>query len=118
MDALALARVQFAANITFHILFPAITIGLAWLLVYFKARENRTGEGRWREWSDATGKFKIIARYISRTESDVTIRKQDGSDVTIPIDRLAVKLRRQVRETPITGKETLIAGVNPIRVGD
>ena len=49
MDALALARVQFAANITFHILFPAITIGLAWLLVFFKARENRTGEGRWRD---------------------------------------------------------------------
>ena len=49
MDALTLARVQFAANITFHILFPAITIGLAWLLVYFKARENRTGERRWRD---------------------------------------------------------------------
>ncbi len=49
MDALALARVQFAANITFHILFPAITIGLAWLLVYFKAKENRTGEERWRD---------------------------------------------------------------------
>ena len=49
MDALTLARVQFAANITFHILFPAITIGLAWLLVYFKAMENRTGESRWRD---------------------------------------------------------------------
>ena len=44
MDALALARVQFAANITFHILFPTITMGLAWLLVYFKAKHNRTGE--------------------------------------------------------------------------
>ena len=49
MDALALARVQFAANITFHILFPAITIGLAWLLVFFKSRENRTGETHWRD---------------------------------------------------------------------
>ena len=49
MDALALARVQFAANITFHILFPAITIGLAWLLVYFKSRENRSGESYWRD---------------------------------------------------------------------
>ncbi len=49
MEALTLARVQFAANITFHILFPAITIGLAWLLVYFKAQENRTGESYWRD---------------------------------------------------------------------
>ena len=49
MDALALARVQFAANITFHILFPAITIGLAWLLVFFKTMYNRSGEERWIE---------------------------------------------------------------------
>ena len=34
MDALALARIQFATNMTFHILFPTITMGLAWLLVY------------------------------------------------------------------------------------
>ncbi|MFN8916268.1 MAG: cytochrome ubiquinol oxidase subunit I, partial [Burkholderiales bacterium] len=32
MDALLLARVQFAANITFHILFPTISIALAWVL--------------------------------------------------------------------------------------
>ena len=49
MDALALARVQFAANITFHILFPTITMGLAWLLVYFKTKQDRTGEAHWGE---------------------------------------------------------------------
>lgn len=49
MEALALARVQFAANITFHILFPAITMGLAWLLVYFKTKQDRTGESHWGE---------------------------------------------------------------------
>ncbi len=38
MDALMLARVQFAANITFHILFPTISIGLAWLLLFFRWR--------------------------------------------------------------------------------
>ena len=32
MDALVLARVQFAANMSFHILFPTITIALCWLL--------------------------------------------------------------------------------------
>ena len=47
MDALALARIQFATNITFHILFPTITMGLAWLLVFFKTRQDRTGEGHW-----------------------------------------------------------------------
>jgi cytochrome d ubiquinol oxidase subunit I len=49
MDALVLARVQFAANITFHILFPTITMGLAWLLVYFKTKHDRTGEAHWSD---------------------------------------------------------------------
>ena len=38
LDAIQLARLQFALNISFHILFPAITIGLAWLLLYFRIR--------------------------------------------------------------------------------
>ena len=44
MDALVLARAQFAANISFHILFPTISIALAWLLVFFKIRETRSSE--------------------------------------------------------------------------
>ncbi len=40
MDTLDLSRIQFAANITFHILFPAITIGLGWFIVYFKLRHS------------------------------------------------------------------------------
>ncbi|MEM7194971.1 MAG: cytochrome ubiquinol oxidase subunit I [Pseudomonadota bacterium] len=47
MDPLALARIQFAANISFHILFPTITIALAWLLVMFKFMHHRTGDNRW-----------------------------------------------------------------------
>ena len=46
-DALLLARAQFGLNIGFHILFPSITIGLAWLLVYFRARYAATGEAAW-----------------------------------------------------------------------
>jgi len=38
LNTLALSRIQFAANISFHILFPTITIGLGWLLFYFKLR--------------------------------------------------------------------------------
>jgi cytochrome d ubiquinol oxidase subunit I len=47
LDALILARIQFAANITFHILFPTITIALGWILLYFKLRFNKTGEKAW-----------------------------------------------------------------------
>ena len=41
MDPLLFARIQFAANITFHILFPTISIALGWTLLYFKLRHNR-----------------------------------------------------------------------------
>ena len=41
MDPLLFARIQFAANITFHILFPTISIALGWTLLHFKLRHNR-----------------------------------------------------------------------------
>jgi cytochrome bd ubiquinol oxidase subunit I len=46
-EALILARVQFGLNIAFHILFPTITIGLAWLLVVFRVRYERTRDPAW-----------------------------------------------------------------------
>ncbi|MBD5779557.1 cytochrome ubiquinol oxidase subunit I [Pelagicoccus sp. NFK12] len=49
MDAFVLSRIQFAANITFHILFPSITIGLGWLLLYFKFRFQRSKDEKWME---------------------------------------------------------------------
>lgn len=49
MDTFFLSRLQFAANITFHILFPTITITLGWLLVFFKLRYSRTRDGKWME---------------------------------------------------------------------
>jgi cytochrome d ubiquinol oxidase subunit I len=47
MDATLLARIQFAANISFHILFPTITIALGWVLLFFKLRFNATGDEKW-----------------------------------------------------------------------
>jgi cytochrome d ubiquinol oxidase subunit I len=37
-DPLLLARAQFGLNIGFHILFPSITIALAWILAYLRVR--------------------------------------------------------------------------------
>ena len=49
MDALTLARIQFGANISFHILFPTITISLAWVLLFFKRRFNATSNEAWMQ---------------------------------------------------------------------
>jgi cytochrome bd ubiquinol oxidase subunit I len=47
MDPLVLARIQFASNISFHILFPAISIGLGWILLFFRLRYTQTGDRAW-----------------------------------------------------------------------
>lgn len=47
MDYLILSRIQFAINITFHILFPAITIGLCWCLLFFKIKYDQTKNEDW-----------------------------------------------------------------------
>jgi cytochrome bd ubiquinol oxidase subunit I len=47
VDTLILSRIQFGANISFHILFPTITIALGWVLLFFKLRFQATGEDRW-----------------------------------------------------------------------
>jgi cytochrome bd ubiquinol oxidase subunit I len=48
-DPLILHRIQFAANMSFHILFPTITIALAWVLLFFKLRFNATQDVKWMQ---------------------------------------------------------------------
>ena len=47
LDTLVLSRIQFAANISFHILFPTITIALCWFLFFFKLRYDQTDNPVW-----------------------------------------------------------------------
>jgi cytochrome d ubiquinol oxidase subunit I len=49
MEALDLARIQFAFTISFHILFPAITIGLASYLAVLEALWLKTGKEVYRD---------------------------------------------------------------------
>src|SRR5947207_2190675 len=46
-EALILARAQFGLNIGFHILFPTISIGLAWMLLWFRLRYQMTRDDAW-----------------------------------------------------------------------
>ena len=49
LDPVLLARLQFAANITFHILFPTISIAMGWFLLFFKTRFVSTGKQHWMD---------------------------------------------------------------------
>ena len=78
-DALLLARLQFAANMSFHILFPAISIGLAWLVLYFRLRANYSGEARWAE--AYTFWVKVVAlTFALGVVSGVTMSFQFGTN--------------------------------------
>ncbi len=63
MDAVALARIQFALTVGFHFLFPPISIGLAWLLVGVEWKAWRTGDPGERDLWERAGVFfaKVLA---------------------------------------------------------
>ena len=52
MDAVFLARIQFALTVMFHFLMPPITIGLSMLIVVIETLRWRTGADVWRRASD------------------------------------------------------------------
>ena len=76
------------------------------------------GEGYWQMWKDASGKFAVLARYRSRTKTHVKLITESGKEIEVPIDKLALKLRKGLRKVPVTGSENLVDGVAPLRVGD
>ncbi|WP_418320973.1 cytochrome ubiquinol oxidase subunit I [Piscinibacter sakaiensis] len=85
MDALILARMQFAANITFHILFPTISIALGWLLLFFRWRWLATKDGAPSEaqgWLDAYRFFtKVFAlTFALGVVSGITMSFQFGTN--------------------------------------
>jgi cytochrome d ubiquinol oxidase subunit I len=79
LDPTLLARIQFAANISFHILFPTITIALGWVLLGFKLAYARTGQ---QKWMDAYFLFvKVFAlSFAMGVVSGITMSFQFGTN--------------------------------------
>jgi cytochrome d ubiquinol oxidase subunit I len=48
MDAVLLARIQFALTVGFHYIFPPLTIGMAWIIVWMLGRQLVTGDALYR----------------------------------------------------------------------
>src|SRR3989442_785715 len=79
LDPLVLARIQFAANMTFHILFPTISIAMGWVLLFFKLRFNATRD---QAWMDAYGFWvKVFAlTFALGVVSGITMSFQFGTN--------------------------------------
>lgn len=61
MDALVLSRLQFALTLSYHILFPTLTIGLAWFLVILEGLWLKTGEERYKTYAKFWAKIFALA---------------------------------------------------------
>src|SRR5258708_35001986 len=82
-EALFLARCQFGLNIAFHILFPTISIGLAWIVLYFRVRAERARDAADRSAWLATYKLwvKVFAlTFAMGVVSGITMSFQFGTN--------------------------------------
>ena len=83
MDTLMLSRIQFAANIAFHILFPTINIALCWFLVYFRVRNSSAKDAaKAKHWEEAYYLWtKIFAlSFAMGVVSGITMSFQFGTN--------------------------------------
>ena len=102
LDPILLARIQFAFTVSFHIIFPAFTIGLASYLAVLEWRWLKTGDERFRE----IYKFwiKIFAVCFGMgVVSGVVMSYQFGTNWSVFSDRIANVLG------PLLGYEVLTA---------
>lgn len=79
LDPTIMARIQFAINISFHILFPSINIALAWFLLFFKLRYQKTKEQSWQNAYDFWVKIFALSFAIG-VVTGVTMSFQFGTN--------------------------------------
>jgi cytochrome bd ubiquinol oxidase subunit I len=102
MEALDLARIQFAFTVSFHFFFPAFTIGLASFLAVLEAMWLRTGKSVYLDLFD---QWKIIFAVVfgMGVVSGIVMSYQFGSNWPIFADRTGPVLG------PLMGYEVLSA---------
>lgn len=66
-------------------------------------------EQEWRTWTNATGKFKVKAKFIDLSNGKVTLEREDGAQITIPLDKLC-------KADQETAQELQSHGSNPFEV--
>ncbi len=62
------------------------------------AADQKTAEPIIREWTDRSGKYTIIAKFLEFKSGKVRLEKEDGSILSIPIGRLSQADRQYVEQ--------------------
>jgi cytochrome d ubiquinol oxidase subunit I len=102
LDALLLARIQFAFTISFHIIFPAFTIGLASYLTVLNALWLRTRNGAYLDLFNYWKKIFAVA-FGMGVVSGIVMSYQIGTNWSVWSDRVGPVLG------PLMGYEVLSA---------
>ncbi len=68
--------------------FRAAIITVA-LLGFCAAWHSAAAADNVRTWSDTTGKFQIRAKFVEVSDGKVVLEREDGAQVTIPLDKLS-----------------------------
>ncbi len=79
MDPVLLARIQFAMTISFHFLFPPLTIGVAWIIFYFMNRYRRTGDPAYAVQARFWTKLFAIS-FVLGVATGITMEFQSGTN--------------------------------------
>ncbi|MBU1626477.1 cytochrome ubiquinol oxidase subunit I [bacterium] len=79
MDAVLLARIQFALTIGFHFIFPPLSIGLSWLIVFIMTKYKNTGDDRYRNMAKLWIKLFALT-FVIGVATGITMEFQFGTN--------------------------------------
>ncbi|MFM7076034.1 MAG: SHD1 domain-containing protein [Planctomycetaceae bacterium] len=79
------------------------------LLGAFAAAVPSVHAGETRTWTDKTGKFRIEAEFVGEEDGVVTLRKEDGDEIEVPLDKLSSADKRAVSEAKAAAEDNPFA---------
>ena len=71
-----------------------------------------------RTWSDTTGKFQIMAKFVEVSDGKVVLEREDGAQVTIPLDKLNEADRKAAADMMKAAEESPFKVTKPAKKAD
>ncbi len=79
MDAVLLSRIQFGLTAGFHFIFPPLTIGMAWLILWIMTRYKNTGDAFYRNMARFWIKLFTVS-FVVGVATGITMEFQFGTN--------------------------------------
>ena len=79
MDPVFLSRIQFTLTICFHYIFPLITIGMSWLMLWMYYKAYRTKDTGWLSAADFWLRIFAVS-FVVGVASGITMEFQFGTN--------------------------------------